>query len=203
MIAKPISKLPYNLFYKSNSRIQRRELSQEKEFSILTTINNNLTVTKPRNISLLPDNVFLTLNLTDLSIGVENDNMNNYKENYFFSSQIVLIRSNESENNKSNFNFSNKYNGNIKNNKIFLKRNQTNQNNHFESFSTTSQLTIDYDEYGLEHEPSLKDITTGCEQYFSMGKFIPYESLEFLSKVIFQVESFDKVKNCYAVTKNN
>lgn len=80
----------------------------------------------------------------------------------------------------------------IKSQSILIQSNFTTKTYLNESESTT----INYDDYGIGHEPSLSDITTSCEQYFSMGKFIPHESLEFLSKLIFQVESFEKVIFC-------
>uniref|UniRef100_A0A915DS74 Peptidase M41 domain-containing protein n=1 Tax=Ditylenchus dipsaci TaxID=166011 RepID=A0A915DS74_9BILA len=59
---------------------------------------------------------------------------------------------------------------------------------------STTEFTIDYEEYGMKDKQlGIEDITNGCEQYYAMGKFIPYETLEFLSKAIFEVNSFDEL----------
>lgn len=65
--------------------------------------------------------------------------------------------------------------------------------------STLEPISIDYDDYGVGHRPSIADIQTGCEQFYAMGKYIPYEAVEFLTKVIYSVNTFDTV---YFLQKN-
>ncbi|KAI6225463.1 SSD domain-containing protein [Aphelenchoides fujianensis] len=53
-------------------------------------------------------------------------------------------------------------------------------------------FTINYDDYGREEELTADEITSGCVQYFALGKYFPTNVLDLLSKVIFEVESVDQ-----------
>lgn len=54
-------------------------------------------------------------------------------------------------------------------------------------------LMVNHDDYGTGYDPTWSDITTSCSQYIAVGKFIPYNMLQLLTKVIFKVKSFDSV----------
>jgi hypothetical protein len=54
-------------------------------------------------------------------------------------------------------------------------------------------FTINYDDYGKEEFLSVEEITSGCSQYFALGKYYPYNVIDLLVKGIFRIESFNAV----------
>uniref|UniRef100_A0A9J2Q1I5 SSD domain-containing protein n=1 Tax=Ascaris lumbricoides TaxID=6252 RepID=A0A9J2Q1I5_ASCLU len=62
-----------------------------------------------------------------------------------------------------------------------------------EESESLSDITVAYDEYGVDSSPTLDDIHGACDQYFALGTFIPYNYIEQLSKIIFRVASFDSI----------
>ncbi|KAI6170371.1 SSD domain-containing protein [Aphelenchoides bicaudatus] len=53
-------------------------------------------------------------------------------------------------------------------------------------------FTINYDDYGQEEALTVDEITSGCAQYFALGKYYPKNAIDLLSKAIFRIESFDE-----------
>lgn len=54
-------------------------------------------------------------------------------------------------------------------------------------------FTINYEDYGQENALSVEEITSGCAQYFALGKYYPNNVIDLLSKAIFEIDSFDSV----------
>ncbi|CAD5231837.1 unnamed protein product [Bursaphelenchus xylophilus] len=49
---------------------------------------------------------------------------------------------------------------------------------------------LDYNDYG--NQPiGISDITSGCEQYYALGRFFPTNLVDLMAKAIFEVDSFD------------
>ncbi|CAJ0591502.1 unnamed protein product [Cylicocyclus nassatus] len=61
-----------------------------------------------------------------------------------------------------------------------------------ENFTTTTTLepiSIDYNDYGVDSAPNKRQIDIDpCIQYSAVGTFVPYHDLEFLAKIILEVE---------------
>lgn len=53
--------------------------------------------------------------------------------------------------------------------------------------------TIDYEDYGVGWQPTIHDLHDPCVQFSALGDAIPYEYVDILAKVVFEVENFDKV----------
>uniref|UniRef100_A0A1I7XGP4 ATP-dependent DNA helicase n=1 Tax=Heterorhabditis bacteriophora TaxID=37862 RepID=A0A1I7XGP4_HETBA len=61
-------------------------------------------------------------------------------------------------------------------------------------------ISIDYDDYGVNSDPMASDISDPCVQYMSMGRKIPYEYIDYLAKIIVQLESAESVGIFYCFT---
>ncbi|CAB3398456.1 unnamed protein product [Caenorhabditis bovis] len=61
------------------------------------------------------------------------------------------------------------------------------------STTTLEPITVDYDDYGVNPEPNSSDLKDHCEMFGSLGQSIPYDALEYLSKVMIKVESWEKL----------
>ncbi|CAD5224614.1 unnamed protein product [Bursaphelenchus okinawaensis] len=56
--------------------------------------------------------------------------------------------------------------------------------------SEESSGTMDYNDYG--NQPlGINDISSGCEQYYALGRYYPFNIIDLMSKVIFEIPSFD------------
>lgn len=55
-----------------------------------------------------------------------------------------------------------------------------------------SGVDPDYNDYG--NKPlGIEDITSGCDQYYALGKYYPSNVIDLLVKGVFKVTSFEKV----------
>lgn len=136
--------------------------------------------------------------ILNLPYSINNNKTRKIRESQFLNDQTFKIISNNVIFKEKSEEFDNEI---IISQPILIQSNLSLMNSN-ETNNFVQLTTINYEDYGVGNELSLNDITTGCEQYFSMGKFIPYENLEFLSKIIFQVESFEKVLNFFFLYLN-
>lgn len=57
------------------------------------------------------------------------------------------------------------------------------------TINNDTELTINYDDYGVGYRPQWSDICSGCDEYFAMGSFFPHSTLKFLVKAVFKLAS--------------
>uniref|UniRef100_A0AC34QDC1 Uncharacterized protein n=1 Tax=Panagrolaimus sp. JU765 TaxID=591449 RepID=A0AC34QDC1_9BILA len=90
---------------------------------------------------------------------------------------------------------------------IFGNISRSKRHNSLLEISTTqpppNSFTVNYDDYGVDDDDdeSLDEVSP-CEQYYTLGKpKLPFNSIDFLAKIIFEVESFEKLFQLSTVKK--
>ncbi|WKY11225.1 hypothetical protein Q1695_003077 [Nippostrongylus brasiliensis] len=54
---------------------------------------------------------------------------------------------------------------------------------------THDPISVNYDEYGTESEPTVDDLNDPCVQYSALGSRIPYVYVDYTAKIIFEIKS--------------
>ncbi|KAK5978968.1 hypothetical protein GCK32_019311, partial [Trichostrongylus colubriformis] len=55
--------------------------------------------------------------------------------------------------------------------------------------TTLEPISIDYNDYGTDTEPKVSDLSDPCVQYSAMGTRIPYEYMDYMAKIIFEIKA--------------
>lgn len=59
--------------------------------------------------------------------------------------------------------------------------------------TTLEPISIDYNDYGVDSQPKTEDLLDACVQYSAMGKIVPYHYMDYMAKIILEVDE-DKVE---------
>ncbi|KAL6742453.1 hypothetical protein Aduo_015601 [Ancylostoma duodenale] len=59
--------------------------------------------------------------------------------------------------------------------------------------TTLEPISIDYNDYGMDSQLKAQDLFDPCVQYAAMGTLVSYQYVEYMAKIILQVEDEDKL----------
>ncbi|CAI5452270.1 unnamed protein product [Caenorhabditis angaria] len=78
------------------------------------------------------------------------------------------------------------------NQKTTNTKNKREVNNNEEDVDNSPNITVNYDDYGVDYNPNFEDLNDSCEFFGSFGIALPYDAIEYMSKIMIRFDSWDK-----------